>query len=560
MADNCNNVTNGCQGTVGPDYTVTDTQNQSGCILQPDGTYSVPNNANKTCQPFQLNKNRDSAIIDGYVNESINIGGATFNVYKLLGVHEQGRLVDVTGNGTSISNGNLPNFPSTNAFDVYVTEWRSIQRGTAVTASAYIGYDFGEIKTNDDSRRAYGVDTSIYKHITALGIKQSANSLRRVTKVRVERSNDGSKWYGVSVITLPNDDCLNIALFKSSVPSRYWRLRPIDFNGSADNEVWSIQALQLFHNYDATQQYNIQDKVLLENRDRDYNTEPLEIKATYDLIDVVSELSRFGVELPSQSIYAQINFSACVAVLGRPIVIGDIVEIPSEAQYSAEMQRIQKWMEVTDVGWSTDGYTPGWQPTMLRVILQPAFASQETQDIFGDLAASELPGELGLLDGEDGNDVVIQDYFDVDQTIEAEAKDAVPERGSEGSNTIRAFEEEELQAAADVGITTLNNIGLNSNGLYVEDAMPPNNEPYTEGTSFPESPTHGDYHRLIYTGLSEDVPARLYRFSSSKNRWIFLEKDKRAEANHSKPTLQEFLTSPNRVPSDDITTYRDKLE
>jgi len=559
MSRDCNSVTSGCTGTVGPDYS--SGQSDSQCQQQPNGNYCPSPGTQKRCSSFDLSKSRDSCYIDSLSNEIVEIAGAEFNVYKLLGVHEQGQLVDVTGHGLPISNGDWPNFPASNAYDIYISEWRSIQCGSAVLASAYLGYDFGEIKTNDGSRRAYGVDTSIYKHITSIAIKQSSNPLRRATKIRIERSEDGSRWLGVAVIDLPDDDCLTTAFFKSSVPSRYWRLRPLEFNGTTADENWGVQALQLFHDYQATDIHNIQDKVLLENKDRDYNTDPIMIKGSYDLVDVPMELTQFGGEFPAQTIYAQIGFSSCVAALGRPVIIGDIVELPSETQYTPNMVPVKKWMEVTDVAWSTEGYTPGWQPTLMRVILQPAYFTQETQDVFGDLASTEVEGGIGLVDGEDGNSSIFQDYFDSSQTVKAEAKDAVPERGAAGSNTIREFEETEIQQAAAAGVPNIDKLGLNPTGLYVEDAMPPNNAPYTEGSEFPPSPSHGDYHRMTYEGLSEDVPARLYRYSSSKGRWIFLEKDKRAEMNHNKPVLQEFTTSAYAVDENQITSaYRDRLD
>jgi len=229
----------------------------------------------------------------------------------------------------------------------------------------------------------------------------------------------------------------------------------------------------MFHNYVATEINNIQDKVLLENRDRDYAEEDITIKGYYDLQDIPTELTAFGIELPSLIMYLTVSFSACVKSLGRPLVIGDIMEIPSEAQYSAELKKILKWMEVTDVSWSPEGYTPGWRPTLLRVIAQPAYASQETQDIFGDLDSS-LPDELGSVVGGDGNSPIYQDYFAVSQTLEAEARDAVPERGAEASSHVRQFEQEEIDEAAKHG-ANIAKIGLNPRGLYVEDAMPPNN-------------------------------------------------------------------------------------
>jgi len=560
MAKECNGLGSSCTGTSGPEFG-----------LNPDG--SVP--AGKTpcdtsvdgrditvgdlsCSPFDLQNNRGNDFIEKVVEEALNIGGATLNVFKLLGVHEQGKLVDCTGRGESISNGDAAAFPSENAFDKYLTEWRSVQRGTAVTTSAYIGYDFGNIKTYDGTRAAYGVETSVFKHVATIAIKQSTNASSRVTRARIERSDDGIKWYGVSIVTFPDDDCFNTIQFKHSVPSRFWRIRPLDFNGSTTNDTWAVQALQLFHNIVATKVDNIQDKVLLENRDRDYAEDATAIKGYYDLIDTLTELSIFGGETPSLTMYINVSFSACVKAFGRPLIIGDILEIPSEAQYSAELRKILKWMEVTDVSWSTEGYTPGWRPTLLRIVAQPAFASQETQGIFGRLAELE-PDENGLVEGEDGNSTIYQDYFDVSKVIEAEARDAVPQRGAEASSKVRQFEEEEIAEAASHGIT-ITKVGLNPTGIYVEDAMPPNNAPFTEAVEFPTNPKNRDYHRMIYVGNAGDVPARLYRYSDAKGRWLYLETDLRSQYNPVKPLLNEFVKSPTTGDESDVTQRRERIK
>lgn len=544
-----------CTGEVGPNFPRY-TNNGKGEPKDTDGFFNRTNCKTQArdpnCSPFQLTKSNDSGFIDSLVNESLNVGGADIHVHKMLGVHEQCRTVDSTGKGIPISNGDALGYPMFNAFDVYVSEWHSVQKGSAVSASAFIGYDFGVIKTNDQSRRMYGVEASVRKNISALAIKQSPNQNNRVTRARIERSEDGVKWYGVSIVDLPDDDCLNTVLFDSSVTSRYWRIRPVIFNGG-ENDYWGVQALQLYHNYAPTKTSNIQDKILLENRDREYDKDYTLLKGSYDLVDATTELSRFGIETPSQSIYLTVSFSACVAALGRPLIIGDIIELPSEMQYSAEMREIRKWMEVTDVAWSTEGYTPGWQPTMLRVIMQPAYRTQENQDIFGDMAENDLFEELGLRDKGDGKNEFTQDYSDVSQEIQAQSKELVPEAGREGSSAVHQFTPDQLAAAKEHGINNMNKLGLNPSGLYVEDAMPPNNAPFTEGTSFPEKPKNKDYHRLTYENLDDYYPARLYRYSSAKGRWIFLETDKRDQYNSDKPRLEEFLKSPDATDYDNIT-------
>lgn len=549
---------NQCTGTSGPQHpvyttSVNPTNQIAGCTPTPAGGSCPTVEADKSTIAWQLQNSNDSCYVDTLVNENLAIGGADLNVYKLLGIHEQCKTVDVTGKGLPQTNGDAIGYPSFNAFDIYISEWHSLQTGTGVPASAYLGYDFGEIKTNDGARRVYGTEASVRKHITAIAIKQSNNPINRVTRARIERSADGKKWYGVSNVNLPDDDCLNTILFNDSVLMRYWRLRPIDFNGESD-DYWGVQTLEMFHNYVATETYNIQDKIFMENRDRDYDKDSQTVKCHYDLLDTTTELSKFGIELPGQSMYCTVSFSSCIAILGRPLIIGDIVEVPSEAQYSSEMKKILKWMEVVDVAWSTEGYTPGWTPTLLRIIIQPAYASQETQDIFGDLAEEPLPDELGLVTNNvgTGNNPNFQDYSDASQTAVELAKEHTPQQGREMSSTIRAWEEDEIKNSMNQGVENLQKIGLNPTGLYAEDAMPPNNKPFTEGETYPENPTHGDYHRLLFEGYSKDVPARLYRYSEAKGRWIYLETDRRAEFDGNKPRLQEFLTAKGKTPHTNI--------
>lgn len=545
-------MTEDCTSTTGPSFSKTDDTDCGQSHPLGDSTVKSPE-----CKPWQLTRSADNEYIDSLTQNTIDIAGADFNVYKMLGVHEQSKLVDVTGKGRAISGGALAGFPPINAFTVYIDDWKSLQAGsTTIIASSYIGYDFGDLKTNDGLQRRYSVDTACRKHISAFAIKQSSNPNQRVTKARLERSDDCAKWYGVQIVTLPDDDCLNTILSQGSVPSRYWRLRPIEFTGNVTDR-WSVVALQMFHNYEPTYDENVQDMIFLENRNRDYDTDVITIKGTYDLVDVQSELTAFGIELPSQTIYATFSFQGMVTSLGRPLVVGDIVEMPSETQYTHALAPIKKYMEVTDTAWSTEGYTPGWKPTLMRVVLQPAYASEETQDIFGDLAETDVIGGLGLQSEGDGRHPLFQDYSTASQTVIAEADDNVPQRGADISG-IAEISEAQLEAAAELGIAeTLAKRGANSRGYQVEDAMPPNNKPFTEGDEFPANPTNGDYHRVTYTATSDELPVRLYRWSGPKSQWIFLEKDRRTQNNSALPILNEFLNSPNKVPYNSITKSKE---
>lgn len=484
------------------------------------------------CKPWDITKQlKTNCLADSYLQETLDIAGAQVNVHKLLGIYEQTKLVDLTGNGNAISSGDSPGFPATNAFDTIKSEWRSKQTGQQVIDSGYIGYNFGVIKL-PSNRERYGVQTGIYYEITTIKIKQSNNPQNRSTKARVERSDDGINWIGVAIIQLPDDNKLNTINFKNSSPSKFWRLRPIFFNGD-QCDSWGIQALEM-HEYSATTVSNIQDKIFLENRDREYNQLPTTLKGYYELSQANTDLRKFGIEIDS-NYNIKVNFNSCVAAIGRPIVIGDIIELPSETQYTPELNPIKRYLEVTDVTWDSSSYTPGWLPTMLLLTAMPALASQETRDIFGDIAHNI--DSSGLFNDFDKK---WQDFTEVDHTIKIQAKKDVPELGSEGSHVIREFNENEITIAANKGIN-ISKFGLDSTGLYIEDAIPQNNASYTEGPTFPLSPTNGEYHRLTYEGLAKDVPARLYRYSEKTSRWIYLETDKRAQHNFQKTTLDEYL-------------------
>lgn len=497
------------------------------------------------CKPWQLTKSRDSCYLESLNQDLLNISGADINVFKLLGIHEQTKLVDVTGDGIAISGGDQRHFPASNAFDVFRTEWRSFQTGTNVSGNAYIGYDFGIIKL-DNGRVRYGVEAVHRYEITMIRIKQSSKENMRATKARIERSEDGKTWYGVAAISLPNDDSLNEIRFRQSVPCRFWRIRATTFNGQ-DGDPWGIQALELIES-EAIGLDAIQDKVLMENRNREYQQPPILVKGTYDVIDVSSELSRFGIDIGQTTYTIKIVFSTCLQLLARPIVIGDMIELPSEVQYTPQMKPIKRYLEVTDVTWDSSSMTPGWQHTALRITAQPALASEETQDIFGDLKQSI--DASGVFDTYEPP--VWQDFTDITRTIHNEANSAVNERGADGSNTVREFTENEIEIADSEGFGNLQKINLRPNAIYVEDAIPSNGEPYSEGPEYPTSPKDGDYHRMTYEGLSKDVPARLYRWSVAKGRWIFLESDKRSQFNTQKAILNEYLTSPNRTPARNI--------
>jgi hypothetical protein len=78
------------------------TSNSGGqsCVVTPSGIVCPKSNL---CTGFDLSTGPESCLISSVIEEALNIGGADINVYKMLGVHEQGSINDLTGTGAAIA-------------------------------------------------------------------------------------------------------------------------------------------------------------------------------------------------------------------------------------------------------------------------------------------------------------------------------------------------------------------------------------------------------------------------------------------------------------------------
>jgi hypothetical protein len=495
---------------------------------------------------FDLTTGNDSANLQQYVNEHIQIGAAPINVYKLLGIKEFAKTQDILASGAPIASGEFVDFPAKNAFDVLPTEWRSVERGKEVTCFSYIGYDFG-IERLPNGREIYPDQVGeIRQQITSIIIKQVGESRNRATKARVERSDNGTKWYGVDLIDLPDDTACHRYNLRKAAASRFWRIVPITFNGGP-LDSWHVGSIEM-SDVAEPQITDVQiDYGIMENIDRSYAKCPVQLKGVINSVDVRSDLTKFGLVLPELNETAiRVGFLSTISKLGRPFVIGDLIEIPHQAQYDVHLNLVKRYVEVVDVSWDATSYTPGWIPTIQLVTCQPAMASHETKDVFGDINKPSSDNKFANLN----NTIINLEAFNIDDNIKAQADSDVPLSGSDTS-AIRAIDptDPDVNNITENHLTRLNAVGPTA---YVEDGMPPNGEPYTEGETFPPGATNKAYHRLTYPTTS-GIPARLHRFSSAKNRWIFIEEDKRSKYSVIHPNTS-FLLSDTQfiVPNDQL--------
>jgi hypothetical protein len=265
------------------------------------------------------------------------------------------------------------------------------------------------------------------------------------------------------------------------------------------------------------------------------------IKCTYDLLDVQSELAKFGINLPQTYIFT-CSFADMVIILGRPVVIGDIVELPGEIQFDPNLKPVRKWLEVTDCGWSTEGYTPNWRPNLFRFYAQPIMPSIEHKDILG------VPGQVNESQSDDSflNQFLQNDQaFDSTKAIVQKSEDLVPQTGEDP---------QDIQS----GKPLIGNAGdYDGNDFYSADALPPNGAPYTTGDALPSavgppSLTDGHYHRQTYTNVAYAIrPAdRLLRWFATTGRWKVVEINSRNIQESHKKTMSHIMASSTKMTPD----------
>lgn len=544
--------------------------------------------------------------------ENLNISGAPLNIFKLLGNHEQGKLIDLVGNGEALNG-------SSAIFDSLSPNWISTQTGLDVlTTPSWVGYDFGVVKTESGADRN-GPQVGAMQHITSIKITQPTVG-RRALQIKIENSDGGYtselptitgtgiatisdfsqgphsksgvftlafnsatsasvfytstttevigiltvgqrfnsvygsftitptvpfqagdlltfavslKWMRVDIVNVADSETTQLLRIKQSKPSRYWRIVPTSFSGAMTNQPWEISKLELF-DYQATRLDDIQDTFLLENRDRDYAKQSVQLKVAYQPTDSISDLSKFGFSI-SESFTFTSSFAQMVKILGRPIVVGDVLELPSEMQYDHNLKPIRKFLEVSDTSWAADGYTANWRPIMYRFQASQLIPSQEHRDILGTADTQKFLVD----DGQFFNGIEQIQTAPLTTSIKnaAEAAMEVPEKGTDI-----------LDIAS--GMNRFNTPGsYDGVGLYVEDGLPPDNLPYTEGYKLPDVAGVSDnaFFRLNYDPKL-NIPARLYKFSSIKNKWIFVETDRRSVTNAMKPSQLQVMSQPNVMP------------
>lgn len=258
-----------------------------------------------------------------------------------------------------------------------------------------------------------------------------------------------------------------------------------------------------------TGELTIQDVLTGENRDRKYSDEIYEIMTIYNVNDLDSDLTQFGIFLTNDTIYLEFHINDSVARLGRKFMNGDVIELPhlrDENGFDQSIPAVNKFYVITDVTNSSSGFSPTWYPHFYRVKCEPLVHSQETDDLF----QKDNEDSFGLPDGK------LEDIL-TNKKKDFERNEAVVDAAKKMVSG-RNFQTQQFYVVPG------DELGGQYPWIFAGDGIPPNGaELLGKGNRYPDNAPVGSYFlRTDY------FPETLFR--KTESGWKYQEVDYREDS------------------------------
>jgi len=357
--------------------------------------------------------------------------------------------------------------------------------------------------------------------------------------------------------------------------------------------------------YDELNPLNIQDLLLLENRDRIYDQDIYVMRGVYQTQDVDFDLTQFGLFLNNDTLFITFHYNDMIDIFGRKLMNGDVLEIPNLKDYNpldtTIPQPLPKYYVIQDAAFAAEGFSQTWLPHLWRVKATPLTNNQEYKDILKKPVVSEQiwdPGNFyptGSIvnysnqyyqavkptpaDTEITNTEYWQEYTpptqsdkfstrpkdqQINDAILTQADVEVPLSGYEtdkfyvlptnllgqpgNTDGLTADETAPTVDGTEPGMSNAPRADGYTVGYLTGDGIPPNGLPVTTGVAFPLNAVDGDFClRLDY------FPNRLFRYDG--RRWIKIEDKVRTNLNNgnTNDTLRStFVNNTYTVPTTDL--------
>lgn len=327
--------------------------------------------------------------------------------------------------------------------------------------------------------------------------------------------------------------------------------------------------------YDVIKETNIQDLLLLENRDRKYDTSIYSLRGVYNVQDLDFNLSQFGLFIDNDTLFMTVHINNFVQTVGRKPLSGDVVELPhlkDEFALNTSDRALPRFFVISEVGRAAEGFSATWYPHLYRLKLNKISDSQQYADILnvpmdqdanfvGDydpaatykindiiryqgalytVTAVPPPGTeppnasfYSLYSGENLKTTLStqQKSLEINDAIIAQAEADAPLSGYE----TRQFYNYQLDEQNRPELKTIDETDLNTSsthldasrlyerperpgylGWLVGDGIAPNGVDFGHGTAFPTGAIKGDFWLR-----TDFLPNRLFRYDG--RRWIKFE-------------------------------------
>ena len=262
---------------------------------------------------------------------------------------------------------------------------------------------------------------------------------------------------------------------------------------------------------------NIQDMLLLENRDRKYDQEIYRIRGYYNVQNLDFNISQFGMFLDNDTLYMTVHINDFIKYVGRKPLSGDVLEFPGLKDDFALNDfdiSLPRYYVIEDVGRASEGFSPTWLPHLYRLRLNKITDSQQFADILNLPAGEGTNLTVGDLLSTNARDLEIND------AVVAQAEIDAPYSGYEtrqfytlavDPNTGKPIISETEPTVANVAP-----VRTGYTGYLVGDGFPVNGLMFGQGTQFPENPQQDDFFLRL-----DFLPSRLFRFDQSV--WLRVE-------------------------------------
>lgn len=280
--------------------------------------------------------------------------------------------------------------------------------------------------------------------------------------------------------------------------------------------------------YAELKETNIQDLLLLENRDRKYDPSIYKIRGHYQVQNLDFNLSQFGLFIDNDTIFATVHINDWIRSVGRKPLSGDVFELPhlvDEFALNEYNIALPRYFVIEDVSRASEGFSQTWWPHLYRLKLKKITDSQAFADILDKPAGENTDQTLREI-----LSTKVQE-LQINESILAQAEADSPQSGYEtrhlftlgvddqGSPVLETVDQSDLDASDNqYDASRIFGRALRPGyvGHLVGDGFPPNGYEFGHGINFPVNVGKDDF--FLRTDF---VPNRLFRYDG--RRWIKVE-------------------------------------